>query len=154
MQDASLCYIFSNGKVLLQKKSQGKFGEGKWSAPGGKIEKGEPPEKAAVREVGEETGLKVKGLQKIGILNFVEKGGGSFLVHVFVTDKFSGTMKESKEGRLEWFDAGCVPYDEMWEDDILWFPHLLKKEKFTGAFLFAKGFKNLISHNVQKAEGL
>ncbi len=154
MRDATLCYIFNNGKVLLQKKSSGKFGEGKWNAPGGKIEKRENPENAAIREVKEETGLAVKNVQKIGLLAFAEEGGKLFSAHIFVTDNFSGEIKESEEGELKWFDTKSIPYQEMWEDDKVWFPYLLKKQKFKGAFLFTKGFKKLIRQKVERADSL
>ena len=44
-------------KVLLQKKARGLFGEDRWNAPRGKMLNEESPEKAAVREMLEETGL-------------------------------------------------------------------------------------------------
>ena len=53
---AVLCYLKRDRKFLLLLKASGKFGEGFWNAPGGKIELGETAEDAARREVKEETG--------------------------------------------------------------------------------------------------
>ena len=150
MRDTTLCYVFHDGKVLLQKKAAGMFGEGRWNGPGGKIEENESPEKAAIREVREETDLSVSDLQEMGILRFSEDTGDSLLTHVFVTDMFSGEVKHSEEGRLEWFEAGSIPYDEMWEDDIFLFPLLLSRERFIGHFVFTKGFKRLVEHNIER----
>jgi 8-oxo-dGTP diphosphatase len=149
MKDATLCYIFDNDKVLLQKKAKGRFGEGKWNAPGGKIRFSESASRAVKREVREETGLTVNALEKKGILNFMEEGGKWFTVHVYRTDAYSGEPADGPEGTLAWFKTSDIPYNEMWEDDKLWMPRLLKGKAFQGSFLFSKGFKNLIKHTIE-----
>ena len=55
--EATLCEIIHGGRILLQRKSAGRFGEGKWNGPGGKVQPGETPLKCVVREVRAETGL-------------------------------------------------------------------------------------------------
>ncbi len=57
------CLINPEGKVLLQKRGD----SGLWGFPGGAIELGESPQAAAVREVEEETGLKVSVGELIGV---------------------------------------------------------------------------------------
>ncbi|MBI4181878.1 MAG: 8-oxo-dGTP diphosphatase [Candidatus Aenigmarchaeota archaeon] len=151
MKDATLCYLFKDGKVLLQKKAEGKFGGGKWNAPGGKIKSMETPVKAAIREVAEETGLKVEKVQPAGVLQFFDEGGHVFLVHVFRSDRFSGEPRPSREGELQWFPATRLPLEEMWEDDRYWLPALLEGKPFRGSFLFTKGFKSLVKHEVVTA---
>jgi 8-oxo-dGTP diphosphatase len=50
----------SDGKILILKRSvDSKTNPGKWELPGGKVDQGEPFDKAMVREVFEETGLKI-----------------------------------------------------------------------------------------------
>ena len=62
-----ICYIINDwGEVLLQKKARG-FGVGKWNGPGGKLQAGETPEEACLREVKEETNLDIKIEAKIGV---------------------------------------------------------------------------------------
>jgi len=150
MKNATLCYIFNEGKMLLQKKSEGLFGGGRWNAPGGKLKFAESPEKAAIREVWEETGLKVSDLKNVGLLNFMEEGGKWFSVHVFIAGSFSGEPVNKGEGELKWFPAESIPYKEMWEDDSFWFPLLLEGKKFRGDFLFSKGFKEMLKHKVEE----
>jgi len=149
MKDATLCYIFNQDSVLLQKKARG-FGRGKWNAPGGKIRFAETPEKAAVREVREETGLSVKGLENMGILNFFEEGGNFFTVYVFSAKGFEGQVMNGGEGRLEWFPVNGLPFEEMWEDDKHWLPYLLQEKRFRADFLFTKGFKKILKHKVEE----
>jgi ADP-ribose pyrophosphatase YjhB (NUDIX family) len=49
--------IRRDGRMLLCRVAQGNIGSGLWTLPGGRIEFGESPETAAVREVEEESGL-------------------------------------------------------------------------------------------------
>lgn len=154
MKDATLCYVIQNGKVLLQKKAPGRFGGGKWNAPGGKIKMFETPEKAAVREMQEETGLAVKNPQNLGMLTFIEEKGKVFSVYVFRSNEFTGTVSANEEGNLQWFPLERIPYDEMWEDDRIWLPRLLKGKPFRGTFLFSKGFKKMIKHEIEDLKEL
>ena len=47
------------GRVLLQQRRQGTRHGGLWEFPGGKVEPGETPEQALVREIGEELGVRL-----------------------------------------------------------------------------------------------
>lgn len=49
----------AEGRVLVQRRPVGKFMAGLWEFPGGKIEPGEAPEDALVRELAEELGIDV-----------------------------------------------------------------------------------------------
>ena len=59
-KDISLCLISCGSKIALVKNSWG------WSLPGGKINDGEAPEAAAIREVQEETGLTISSPVFVG----------------------------------------------------------------------------------------
>ena len=73
MRNTTLCYLEQNGKLLMlyRNKKQADENHGKWIGVGGKFEEGESPEECAVREVYEETGLRVKSLHLRGIVTFV-----------------------------------------------------------------------------------
>ncbi len=57
------CIFNDQGEVLLQRRGD----SNKWGFPGGAIEPGETPEKAAIREAKEETGLDVSVVRLIGV---------------------------------------------------------------------------------------
>ena len=143
---AILCYIFNDSKVLLQLKAKGRFGEDKWNAPGGKVKEGETPEQAAIREVYEETGLKVSSLELKGKLSFLFEKNEEHNqeVYVFSTRSFSGKESANEEGILQWFERERIPIKQMWSDDEYWLPLLLNGKKFNGQFYFesvdSKGF--------------
>jgi 8-oxo-dGTP diphosphatase len=148
---AVLCYINKSNEYLLILKSKGKFGEGFWNAPGGKIEPNEKPEEAVRREVFEETGLKVLELIKAGSLEFFfgkAKQMPDWVVDVFVCSRFEGKLIESQEGKLRWFKKNALPYDKMWADDRHWLPLLVQGKRFEGSFIFSEDSKELLNSSI------
>ena len=59
MMVVAAALIDCEGRVLVQRRPAGKMMAGLWEFPGGKIEPGETPESALVRELDEELGIKV-----------------------------------------------------------------------------------------------
>lgn len=151
---ATLTHIIDDSKVLhrllLQRKTAGKFGEGKWNGPGGKLRLGEIPYDGAKREVYEETGLNVSNLKLHGILKhyFGEVSGPDWVVYIFSTRDFKGKLCEGEEGALRWFQIDEIPYDEMWQDDEHWVPLLLEGKRFNGEFFFNQDGTMLLDYNL------
>jgi 8-oxo-dGTP diphosphatase / 2-hydroxy-dATP diphosphatase len=134
----TLCIIHKHPHILLGMKKRG-FGEGKYNGFGGKVEPGETIEKAALREVYEESGITIrdKDINKVGLIDFEFKGDPELLeVHIFKASKFKGDPKETEEMRPAWFKTRDIPYNNMWLDDVHWMPLLLSGKKFKGKFLF------------------
>jgi len=78
-----------------------------WNLPGGRVEKGEVPWEALVREVDEEIGLKVEVKKLMGIYSKPQKDE---IVFCFVCDVVSGELKESDEAdRHEYFVLNDIP---------------------------------------------
>jgi len=148
MQPATLCYPLRGEEVLLIEKKRG-LGAGKVVGPGGKVEPGETPTAAAVRETREETGLRVSDPEKVGEFTFVFGDEPRMFVHVFRATEFSGTPRETPEAVPGWFHVDELPYDEMWEDDRYWLPHLLAGEPFEGRFAFDADGEELLDRTVE-----
>jgi 8-oxo-dGTP pyrophosphatase MutT (NUDIX family) len=136
----------------LLKKYPGLFGAGKWNAPGGKLQPKETAEQCASREVHEETGLTVQQLREIGTLVFFKydkREDPDWIAGVFLTNKFHGTIKEGKEGILQWFPVNKPPFDEMWEDDRYWYGYAVEGRSFRGNFYFRGDFEKLVDHRIE-----
>ena len=132
---ATLVFVIRDGQILLIDKKTG-LGKGKINGPGGKVEKGESPEACAVRECQEELGITVSKLHFCGQHRFQFVDGYSLLVWVYSSDTFEGIPVETIEAKPLWFPLEEIPYEQMWEDDSLWLPMLLRGERFQGRWLF------------------
>lgn len=136
--------------ICLALKKRG-FAMGKWNGVGGKVERGESIEQAAVRETAEEILVKVmlKDLQLVAKLDFIfeDKPEWGQRVHVFFVDHWQGEPSESEEMMPKWYKISEIPYDQMWQDDRYWLPKVLHGEKVQGEFHFGAD-ERILSSNV------
>ncbi len=143
-EKAVLCFIQEGSKALLIHKKRG-LGQGKVNAPGGRIEPGETPLEAAIRETQEEVGLTPFNLIEVGQLHFKFTDGYSLHGTVFWSHEYEGTPIETDEADPFWCEIDKIPYDKMWEDDIYWLPPVIDGKYFKGYFTF-DGDKMLSRH--------
>lgn len=132
---ATLLFVVQGGRVLLIHKKRG-LGAGKINGPGGRIESGETPREAALREVHEELCVRVLDPTPRGRLRFQFVDGYSLDVHVFVATTIHGEPCETDEAIPCWTDCAAIPWDRMWADDRLWLPHVLAGRDVDGRFVF------------------
>lgn len=66
MKEVVAGILYYNDKILLAQRAIGQKLEGKWEFPGGKIEQGETPEQALVREIQEELSISIKNISYYG----------------------------------------------------------------------------------------
>lgn len=142
MQEATLCLLIRFNptlEVLLGLKKEG-FGAGRYTGFGGKVEVGETPAMAAVRELEEETGIKVHmdDLEPVGHLTFLfpAKPSWNQKVYVFRARAWDGSPRESREMIPEWFSIEDIPFGQMWQDGYHWLPRILRGERITAHFRF------------------
>jgi 8-oxo-dGTP diphosphatase len=149
---ATLCFIVRDDEVLLLKKSKGLFGQGKWNAPGGKILPGEAPETCAVREVLEETRLRVKDLEQVATVHFYKhdkRDSPDWTVSVYLSRVFEGAPTSGREGIVRWFNVDALPFEEMWEDDRHWHKLALAGKRIEGWFYYAGDFDKLVDYKIE-----
>lgn len=134
-------------QVLLGRKKFG-LGQGNFVGLGGKLEPGETPTDAAVREVAEESGVLVRpaDLQPRGRLSyhFPHRESWSQASHVFVCERWERHPSESDELNPEWFDLDAVPYAEMWDDARFWLPAVLAGGGVERSFTFGEDLASVV----------
>lgn len=149
---AVLCYIrdTKTGKTLMmhRTKKRNDHHKGKWNGIGGKFEPGETPEECVLREVKEETGLDLESPELRGFITFpLFDGISDWYVFVFTADKYSGEIRESDEGVLEWVENRKLKELNLWEGDKIFLDWLDDEKFFSAKFVYEN--KNFIDYSVE-----
>ena len=100
---SAVALIDVDGRVLLAQRPEGKPMAGLWEFPGGKVEPGETPEAALIRELHEELGIDTWA-SCLAPLTFASHAYDSFhlLMPLYICRRWDGTVA-SKEGQaLAW----------------------------------------------------
>jgi 8-oxo-dGTP diphosphatase len=95
--------VDADRRVLIAQRPEGKAMAGLWEFPGGKIEPGETPESALIRELQEELGIETKEAC-LAPLSFVSHAYESFhlLMPLYVCRKWQGTPVAKEHQALKW----------------------------------------------------
>jgi ADP-ribose pyrophosphatase len=101
--------LVDDGHVCLLRNHRPIIAETLWELPAGTLEPGEPPERAAVRELAEETGYTAGRWRKLAEL-FPSPGCLTELVHLFVAQEL--TAGEARPEADEQLEVHVVPWDE------------------------------------------
>ncbi|WOI52457.1 (deoxy)nucleoside triphosphate pyrophosphohydrolase [Parvularcula sp. LCG005] len=100
---SAVALIDQDGRVLMATRPEGRHHAGLWEFPGGKVEDGETPEAALVRELEEELGIRTQE-SCLGPFSFGTEAreNNSLLMTVFLCRKWQG-IPMAKEGQtLKW----------------------------------------------------
>lgn len=144
MKMTTLCYIEKEGKYLMlhRVKKRHDINAGKWIGVGGHVENGETPEECLLREVKEETGLRLTAYRLRGLVTFLSDVCEPELMCVFTADAFDGEIIECDEGELAWVEKSDVLALPTWEGDRVFLERLLSgDERFFSIKLRYEGDK-------------
>jgi 8-oxo-dGTP diphosphatase len=100
---SAVALIDVDGRVLLAQRPEGKSMAGLWEFPGGKIEAGETPEAALIRELHEELGINTWS-SCLAPLTFASHSYNDFhlLMPLFACRKWQGTPVAKEGQTLKW----------------------------------------------------
>jgi 8-oxo-dGTP diphosphatase len=122
MKKTTICYIENNGSwlMLFRDRKPGDMNEGKWISPGGKVEEGETPDECAVREVLEETGLRLKSWVFHGVIRFRSEVYEDEDMYLYSSSDFEPA--DEKAARI-FAETGKYEPPECSEGELVWVPH-------------------------------
>lgn len=100
---AAVALIDADGRVLLAQRPEGKSLAGLWEFPGGKVEPGETPEAALIRELHEELGIET-WTSCLAPLTFASHSYDDFhlLMPLFACRKWGGIVRPQEGQQLAW----------------------------------------------------
>lgn len=109
-----LCMVYDRDEILLQDRVK-KDWHG-FTFPGGHVEKEESFVEAVIREIYEETGLTIREPKLCGVKQFQTDEDERYIVMLFKTDKFEGTLVSSDEGEMKWIRRDLLKDYSLVED--------------------------------------
>lgn len=100
---SAVALVDADGRVLLAQRPEGKSLAGMWEFPGGKVEPGETPEAALIRELHEELGIETWA-SCLAPLTFASHSYDSFhlLMPLFICRRWNGTVRGIEGQALAW----------------------------------------------------
>ena len=106
---ASIAIIDANDQILIAKRPNKKHLSGFWEFPGGKVEKGESPENALVREVKEELNIDINN-KCIAPLTFSEFDYKKFhlLLLLYVCRRWEGEPMSMEKNEIKWVKVNAL----------------------------------------------
>ena len=103
----NMCMVYDGDRILVQDRKNPD-----WPGitfPGGHVEPGESFVDSCVREVWEETGLKISNVKLCGVKQWTHRDGEyRYIVLFFKTDTFTGELKSSGEGEVFWIERSTL----------------------------------------------
>lgn len=122
---SAVALIDVDGRVLLAQRPQGKSMAGLWEFPGGKVEAGETPEVALIRELQEELGINTWS-SCLAPLTFASHSYPDFhlLMPLFACRKWEGVPQPKENQVLNWVHVRDFPKYPMPPADVPLIPIL------------------------------
>ena len=122
---AAVALLDADNRVLLTRRPAGKPMAGLWEFPGGKVDEGETPEVALIRELQEELGITVP-VKCLAPLTFASHAYESFhlLMPLYICRRWEGEVTPLEGQEIAWVRSQKLPSYEMPPADVPLIPIL------------------------------
>ena len=107
----NMCMIKKRDKILVLNRT-----DPIWPGltfPGGHVEAYESFNDSVIREIKEETGLDITKPKLVGIKQFYDRNDQRYLVFFYIATHFTGKIKESNEGKLNWMTQDELKHHQL-----------------------------------------
>ena len=103
----AVALVREDGRILVQQRAPGRSMAGLWEFPGGKVEPGETPEQALIREIEEELGVKLAA-EALTPAAFASESLGErhLLLLLYVAREWAGEPRALDASAIEWVTVG------------------------------------------------
>lgn len=151
------CFIRKDNKYLVLRRSKNKkYAPGVIHPVGGKVEPGENPYEAAIREVTEETGVEVDNLRLEAVLLEMEphlNEPWDWIIFHFSADYIKGDPKKTVEGELIWLSGVEIRNEQLFPSLRLVIDDILDESRGTAfaTIEYDKKKQKIIKHSLKFA---
>ena len=107
----NMCMVRDGDRVLVQRRN-----DPNWPGvvfPGGHVEEGESFTDAVIREVYEETGIRIGHPRLCGLKQFWNREGLRYIVFLYRTETFTGEVRSSEEGEALWLPLDALKNESL-----------------------------------------
>ena len=115
-QQVAAAVIQRDGLILVAQRNSGVH-KGKWEFPGGKVELGETPSAALVREIDEEFGVKIAVGERLAEVAF-SVDGSQYLLLAYLAHHLEGEYRPVVHGRVDWLLPSLLPTLDLTPADV------------------------------------
>ncbi|HZU27058.1 MAG TPA: (deoxy)nucleoside triphosphate pyrophosphohydrolase [Bryobacteraceae bacterium] len=118
----------ADGRILICQRSREDTHALKWEFPGGKVEKGENPAEALVRELREELGIEASVGRELHRFRYRYGQRPPFQLMFFDVTEYAGTPVNRVFERMEWEEPGRLPDYDFLDADVSFVRKLGRRE--------------------------
>ena len=132
-QQVVAAFIERGGRVLIGQRRAGGKHPLKWEFPGGKVEAGEEPQRALIRELREELAIEAEIGELIDSYDFRYASGALTRLLFYRVEEFHGEPRNLEFEQIVWVEPTRLPFYDFLEGDVR-FVERLTSRRNTRAF--------------------
>ncbi len=110
--------FLQDGKILICQRTRHQPMPLKWEFPGGKIEQGEQPHEALIRELDEELGVQPVIGPEVARIKHTYKNGGAVNLRFYLIEKYQGEIDNRIFADVRWVERSQLPAYDFLEADL------------------------------------